>query len=420
MVKASQRRVPHWRKVGSRDWNSWQWQVRNRVTTLEELGQIIHLTEEEKEGITKVLRKYRMAITPYYASIMDPEDASCPIRMQAVPTFHESIPGRADMADPLAEDRNTVAPNLVHRYPDRVLLIVTDQCSMYCRFCTRRRLVGIVDKPRPKAEMEAAFEYIERTPAVRDVVVSGGDALLMDDDLIEGIVSRLRAAPHVEIIRIGTRTPVVCPMRITPKLVALLGKYQPIYINTHFNHPREFTPESRRACEMLVDSGIPVANQSVLLRHVNSSAIIMKNLCHELMKIRVRPYYMFQCDLSEGIEHFRTPISKGLEIIEMLRGHTSGMAVPTFVVDLPGGGGKVPVLPQYLISQNEEMMVFRNYRGLISAYRAPDDTNCSCSTEKEIAQRPHAVSTEGLARLYKGDAVSIEPKEDESPGETQT
>jgi lysine 2,3-aminomutase len=417
MNQIKTKKAPYWKKVGNSDWNSWQWQVRNRVTTLEELGQIIHLTDEEMEGISKVLRKYRMAITPYYASLMDPDDASCPIRMQAVPTFHESIPGRGDMLDPLAEDRNTVAANLVHRYPDRVLLIVTDQCSMYCRFCTRRRLVGIVDKPRPRSEMEAAFEYIEKTPSVRDVIISGGDPLIMDEENLEGIISRLRAIPHVEIIRIGTRTPVVCPMRVTPKLIKMLKKYQPIYINTHFNHPREFSPESTRALGLLVDGGLPVANQTVLLRHVNSSATIMRNLVHGLLKHRVRPYYIFQCDLSEGIEHFRTPISKGIEIMEMLRGHTSGMAVPTFVVDLPGGGGKVPVLPQYLISQNEETMVLRNFKGAISVYRGPDDFNCHCSTEDEISKLPHAVSSDGLAKLFSGERLSIEPKDcEESDG----
>ncbi|MBI5525410.1 MAG: lysine 2,3-aminomutase [Deltaproteobacteria bacterium] len=411
MAVSVSKRSPRWKGVPAKDWNDWRWQVRHRVTTLEELEAVIQLTDEERQGIAKVLKKYRMAITPYYASIMDPEDAACPIRMQAVPTFHESVPGRGDMHDPLAEDRDMVAPNLVHRYPDRALLIVTDQCSMYCRFCTRRRLVGAVDKPRPRSEMEAAFEYLERTPAVRDVIVSGGDALIMDDDRLESIVARLRAISHVEVIRLGTRTPAVCPMRVTPAVVKMLKNYQPIYVNTHFNHPKELTPEAVRACALFVDGGIPVANQAVLLRHVNSSGVIIKNLVHGLMKIRVRPYYLFQCDLSEGIEHFRTPISKGIEIMEMLRGHTSGMAVPTFVVDLPGGGGKVPVFPQYVITQNEDRLILRNYRGYFAVYKAPEDTNCDCSTENEVARRPHAVSYEGLARLFRGDKISIEPKE---------
>jgi len=409
-TKASPR-APFWKNVSLTDWNSWKWQVRNRITTLDELEKLINLTEEERGGISKVLKKYRMAITPYYASIMDPENPQCPIRMQAVPTFHESLHGRGDMHDPLAEERDMVQPNLVHRYPDRVLLIVTDQCSMYCRFCTRRRLVGIVDRPRPKSEMEAALEYIERTKTIRDVLVSGGDPFIMDDSYLESTLSRLRKIKHLEMIRIGTRTPVVCPMRITQKFARMLKKYNPIYINTHFNHPYEFTPESKKACEILVDNGIPVANQTVLLRHVNSSPVIMKNLVHELMKIRVRPYYIFQCDLSEGIEHFRTPINKGIEIIEMLRGHTSGMAVPTFVVDLPEGGGKVPVFPHYLVSMNENMMILRNYRGVYSSYMSPNDTSCQCSTEAEIAKRPNAETTGGMAPLFKCQKISIETKD---------
>lgn len=405
------KKAPRWKNATSKEWHDWMWQVRHRVTTLEELETVLRLTDEERRGIEKVLKKYRMAITPYYASIMDPEDATCPIRMQAVPTFSESVPGRGDLHDPLAEDRDMVAPNLVRRYPDRALLIVTDQCSMYCRFCTRRRLVGAVDKPRPRAEMEAAFQLLETTPAVRDVIVSGGDALIMDDAHLESIVSRLRAIKHIEVIRLGTRTPVVCPMRITPALVKMLKKYQPIYINTHFNHPREITPEAVRACELLVDGGLPVSNQTVLLRRINSSGVIIKNLVHGLLKMRVRPYYLFQCDLSEGIEHFRAPVAKGIEIMEELRGHTSGMAVPTFVVDLPGGGGKVPVSPQYAISQNEEMLILRNFRGTFAIYKGPEDTNCDCSTEAKIAKRPHAVSHDGIARLFKGDRISIEPKE---------
>jgi lysine 2,3-aminomutase len=404
-------RARRWKNVGASEWNDWKWQVRNRVTTLEELEQIIQLTEEEREGITRVLKKFRMAITPYYASLMDPEDPQCPVRMQAVPTLHESIPGRGEMADPLAEERDTVAHNLVHRYPDRALMIVTDQCAMYCRFCTRRRLVGMIDKPRPKSEVEAAFSYIENTPAIRDVILSGGDALIMDDELLEAFLKRLRAIPHVEMIRVGTRTPVVCPMRITPALARMMKRYKPVFLNTHFNHPKELTPEASRACELFVDNGTPVSNQSVLLKHVNSSPAIIKNLCHGLMKIRVRPYYLFQCDLSEGIEHFRTPISKGVEIMEMLRGHTSGMAIPTYMVDLPDGGGKVPVSPQYAVSQNDQMMVLRNFRGRFSAYHAPEDSGCWCSTEEEIGKLPHADSKEGLAALLKGEKVSISPAE---------
>ncbi len=397
--------------VTEKEWYDWQWQIRNRLTTLEDLAKIINLTREEKDGIRKVLGKYRMAITPYYSSLMDIDDPLCPIRMQAVPTILETHKSVSDLHDPLAEDRDMVAPNLVHRYPDRVLFLITDQCSMYCRFCTRRRLVGQVDKPRKLDELKKAFEYIRKNKKVRDVVISGGDPLTTSDEHIEYILKELRSIKHVEIIRIGSRTPVVLPMRITDSLVKVLKKYQPIYLNTHFNHPKEITEDSKAACERLADGGIIVSNQSVLLRRINSSYVVMKKLCHKLLQIRVRPYYIFQCDLSEGIEHFRTPVSKGFEIIERMRGHTSGLAVPTLVVDMPGGGGKVPIFPNYLISMSENATVFRNYKGFISIYHDPIERDCTCSTERDYENDHVAHSHDGIGSLFDGKKVSIEPKE---------
>jgi lysine 2,3-aminomutase len=410
-MKISTRMKNFFKGVTEKEWYDWQWQIRNRITRLEDLARIISLTEEEKEGIKKVLGVYRMAITPYYASLMDEEDPLCPIRMQAVPTIYETHKSSADLHDPLGEDRDMVVPNLVHRYPDRVLFLITDQCSMYCRFCTRRRLVGHVDKPRKKEELQAAFEYIRKNRKIRDVVISGGDPLTTSDEHIEYILKELRSIKHIEIIRLGSRTPVVLPMRITSELVKMLKKYQPIYLNTHFNHPKEITEDSRAACERLADGGIIVSNQSVLLRRINSSYVVMKKLCQQLLTIRVRPYYIFQCDLSEGIEHFRTPVSKGFEIIERMRGHTSGLAVPTLVVDMPGGGGKVPIFPNYLISMSENATVFRNYKGFISIYKEPVERDCSCPTEKDYEDDVVAQSPDGIGQLFDGKKVSIEPKE---------
>jgi lysine 2,3-aminomutase len=306
--------------------------------------------------------------------------------------------------DPLHEDEDSPVPGLTHRYPDRVLLLITDQCSMYCRHCTRRRFAGQSDSSMPSERIEKALEYIEKTTEVRDVLLSGGDALLVSDDRLEYIIKRLRAIDHVEIIRIGSRTPVVMPQRITPELCAMLKKYHPIWLNTHFNHPNEITPESTRACGMLADAGIPLGNQSVLLRGVNDCTHVMKRLVQNLVKIRVRPYYIYICDLSMGLEHFRTPVSKGIEIIESLRGHTSGYAVPTFVVDAPGGGGKTPVMPNYIISQAPGRVVLRNFEGVITTYTEPSEYHNECHCPECEKRR-----TEGVASLLNGDKLSLEP-----------
>lgn len=400
------RRKQYFPEVSDAEWNDWKWQVRNRIETLDQLKKYIDLTAGEEEGIRESLKRMRMAITPYYLSLIDPENPNDPVRKQAVPSVQELYRSAADLVDPLHEDGDSPVPGITHRYPDRVLFLITDMCSMYCRHCTRRRFAGQRDAETPKDRIDAAIEYIARTPDVRDVLLSGGDALLVEDSRLEYIIKKLRDIPHVEIIRIGTRTPVVLPQRVTPELVQMLRKYHPVWLNTHFNHSDEITVESAAACARLADGGIPLGNQSVLLRGINDCPHIMKKLVKNLVKIRVRPYYIYQCDLSVGIEHFRTPVSKGIEIIENLRGHVSGYAVPTFVVDAPGGGGKVPVMPTYLISQSPHRVVVRNYEGVISTYTEPEEytDHCSCPD----CEKDHK---EGVAALLDGQQVSIEPKD---------
>jgi lysine 2,3-aminomutase len=388
--------------VSDEDWNNWRWQFKSRITTLEELKEYLPLTKEEDDP--QILQKLRMAITPYYLSLIDPHDPWDPIRKQAVPTIHELSRSPEDLEDPLHEDVDSPTPGLTHRYPDRVLFLVTENCSMYCRHCTRRRFAGHHDMAPPQDQIDKCIDYIKETPAIRDVLLSGGDSLLISDKTLESILQKLRVIPHVEIIRIGSRTPVVMPQRITPELCDMLKKYHPIWFNTHFNHPNEITTDSKRACEMLADAGIPMGNQSVLLRGVNDCIHIMKRLVHELVKIRVRPYYIYQCDLSIGLGHFRTTIAQGIEIIEGLRGHTSGLCVPTFVVDAPGGGGKIPVMPDYTISQGHKRVVLRNFEGVITTYEEPEDYIPSCRCEVKEKQI-------GVSALLSGRKVTIEPED---------
>ena len=392
--------------VTDEQWNDWKWQVKNRIETYEELSKYFTFSPEEAEGIKKALAKFRMAITPYYLSLIDPNDLYDPIRRQCIPAGAECNIAPADLNDPLHEDEDSPAPGLTHRYPDRVLFLITDMCSMYCRHCTRRRFAGQKDDESPQDRIEKCLEYIERTPEVRDVLLSGGDALMVSDKKLEYIISRLRAIPHVEIVRIGSRTPVVCPQRITDDLCNMLKKYHPIWLNTHFNHPNEMTPEAQAAVAKLADAGIPLGNQTVLLRGVNDCVHVMKKLMHELVKNRVRPYYIYQCDLSMGLEHFRTPVSKGIEIIENLRGHTSGYAVPTFVVDAPGGGGKTPVMPTYVISQSPDKVILRNFEGVITTYTEPREYHEECHCEACEAKRR---VDEGVASLLETDRMSLEP-----------
>ena len=393
--------VELYKDVTQEQWDSWEWQVKNRIIDVETLKKIINITADEEHGINEALKMLRMGITPYYALLMDENDPKCPVRMQAVPTILETHKADSDMDDPLHEDSDSPVPGLTHRYPDRVLFLITDQCSMYCRHCTRRRFAGHNDSGAPLDKIDAAIEYIRKTPVVRDVLLSGGDALLVSDDRLEYIIKKLREIEHVEIIRIGSRVPVVMPQRITPELVNMLKKYHPIWLNTHFNHSKEVTPESTKACALLADAGVPLGNQSVLLRGINDSVSVMKKLVHDLVKIRVRTYYIYQCDLSVGIEHFRTSVSKGIEIIEGLRGHTSGFAVPTFVVDAPGGGGKIPVMPNYVLSQSPNRVILRNYEGVITTYTEPTD----------YVPMEDDVKAEGVLELLKGGKIAIEPNE---------
>lgn len=395
-------------EVTDAQWNDWKWQIKNRIETLDQLKKYVTLTPEEEDGVRLSLSTLRMAITPYYISLIDPENPHCPIRKQSIPTAAEVYQSPADLLDPLHEDEDSPTAGLTHRYPDRVLFLITDMCSMYCRHCTRRRFAGQNDCETTNERIDNAIAYIAKTPVIRDVLLSGGDALLVSDRMLESIISRLRQIPHVEVIRIGSRTPVVCPQRITDDLVNMLKKYHPIWLNTHFNHPDEITAESTEACAKLANVGIPLGNQSVLLRGINDSAEVMKALVHGLVKMRVRPYYIYQCDLSMGLEHFRTPVSKGIEIIENLRGHTSGYAVPTFVVDAPGGGGKIPVMPNYLISQTPGKVILRNFEGVITTYTEPAHYEQDDSISEPFA---HKASHEGIASLMKGEQLCLEPSQ---------
>ncbi|MGI6072022.1 MAG: lysine 2,3-aminomutase [Lachnospiraceae bacterium] len=385
-------------------WNDWHWQVQNRATCVEDLVKFgITLSEEEKNGIRKTLGKLRMAVTPYYLSLIDIVDPYDPVRKQAIPTEKELFVAPYEDADPLHEDVDSPCPGLTHRYPDRVLLLITDMCSMYCRHCTRRRFAGQHDASIEWEQIEKCIDYVRNHPEVRDVLLSGGDCLMVGDDFLERIISSLREIPHVEIVRLGSRTPVVCPQRITPELCNMLKKYHPVWLNTHFNHPNELTPEATKACAMLADAGIPLGNQSVLLAGVNDCVFVMRKLVNGLVKMRVRPYYIYCCDPSMGLSHFRTPVSKGVEIIEGLRGHTSGFCIPTFVVDAPGGGGKTPVMPDYVVSQTPHKVILRNFEGVITTYTEPkeykDECHCPVCRGEEIPVNPLT----GVAYLAHGD-----------------
>ncbi|MBI4268081.1 MAG: KamA family radical SAM protein [Chloroflexi bacterium] len=357
--------------VRREDWNNWKWQFRNRITTVEELSKFIPLSQKEKLRLKLVTAKYPLAITPYYLSLINPADPQDPVRKQAVPSFREIALSGMGFEDPLEEKRDSVCPGLVHRYPDRVLMVLTDICAMLCRHCTRKREWQNGGWVRPASEIECMLAYIRKNKAVRDVIISGGDPLTLSTQRLEEVISRIRKIEHVEIIRIGTRFPVVLPQRIDDELCAMLSKYGPIWLNTHFNHYREITPEAAAACDRLLRSGVPVSNQTVLLRGINDTVKTQLKLSHELLKIKVRPYYLFQCDEVQGTEHLHTPVQVGIRIIESMRGHTSGLAIPTFVIDLPGGGGKVPLQPNYLLSQKDDEVILRNYQGRVFTYHNP-------------------------------------------------
>ena len=354
------------------NWNDWKWQFAHRITTVQELSKIVDLTEEDKEKISQCLKLFRMAITPYYASLIDTNNPMDPVWRQAIPSIEETYPCPHDMHDPLNEEADSPVPHIVHRYPDRVLFLVTLQCSMYCRHCTRRRVVGDGDRIITEKALQKALSYIREHEEIRDVLISGGDPFTMGDEKLEHIIASIREIPHVDIIRIGTRTPVVMPMRITDEFVAMLKKYHPIWINTHFNHPNEITKEAEQACTKIVDAGIPLGNQSVLLRGINDNSQTMKELLLKLVHMRVRPYYLYQCDLSQGIGHFRTNVETGIQIMHDLTGYISGYAVPKFVIDAPNGGGKIPINYPYVISKDDKEVVMENFEGKRYHYPQPE------------------------------------------------
>ena len=390
-------------------WNEWRWQLSNRLNSLEDLAPVFELTDEERDGLSAP-DKFRVDVTPYFATLIDPNDPYCPVRRQVLPLGRELRAFTSMMEDSLAEDAHSPVPGLVHRYPDRVLMLVTTQCASYCRYCTRSRIVGDSSANFSRQEHQAQIEYIARTPQIRDVLLSGGDPLTITPKVLDRLLGDLRAIPHVEIIRVGSRVPVFLPQRIDDEFCQMIRKYHPFWINIHVNHPKEITPELREACARMADAGMPLGNQSVLLAGVNDSVHIQRMLVHELVKMRVRPYYLYQCDLVEGAGHFRTSVSKGIEIIEGLRGHTSGYAVPTYVVDAPGGGGKIPVMPNYLISYSDHKVVLRNYEGYITTYEEPEtyvkhDAG-ACAYCRNRRPEP---GQGGVHALLQGEQMWIEP-----------
>ncbi|KRO62413.1 MAG: lysine 2,3-aminomutase [Verrucomicrobia subdivision 6 bacterium BACL9 MAG-120820-bin42] len=357
-----------WGSVPLSMWQDWSWQLRNRIQTLEQLEARLNLTPEERAGTILAGKKLALGITPHFFSLIDRNDPDCPIRRQVVPRIEESVTAPDEMLDPCGEDSHMPVPGLVHRYPDRVLLLVTDRCASYCRYCTRSRVVSGAGEQELTMDLEGAFAYLEKHPEVRDVLLSGGDPLLLSDAKLSAILTRLRQIPSIEFIRIGTRIPIFLPQRITPELVAILKRHHPLWLSVHSNHPRELTQEVRGALEQLADAGIPLGNQSVLLKGVNDRSEVLKELFHKLLLCRVRPYYLYQCDLIAGSAHLRTTIREGQEIMEQLRGHTTGYAVPTYVVDGPGGGGKIPIGPSYIVGMADNRVILKNYKGDVYEY----------------------------------------------------
>jgi lysine 2,3-aminomutase len=401
------KRAPAYADISDDKWFNWRWQLSNRINTVEEFEKVVPLTDSERKALNAP-NLFRVDITPYFISLIDPNDPLDPIRKQVVPTEAEMAPFTSMMEDSLAEDRHSPVPGLVHRYPDRVLMLVTTQCASYCRYCTRSRIVGDPSATFSRAEFEMQLDYLKRTPQVRDVLLSGGDPLVLAPKILEEILGRLREIPHIEIVRIGTRVPVFMPMRITDDLTDMLQKYHPLWMNIHVNHSNEITAELAEACDRLTRAGIPLGNQSVLLAGVNDNVHIQRQLVQDLVRIRVRPYYLYQCDLVEGAGHFRTPVGKGVEIIEGLRGHTSGYAVPVFIVDAPGGGGKIPVQPNYLLSMSDHKIVLRNYEGLITTYEEPTDYHPEQAARPQF-KRPEPGQT-GLTGLLDGEQMLIKPE----------
>jgi len=398
-----------WASVPDEHWDDWRWQLSHRLNTLEQLRGVLRLTADEEAGVT-ARDRLRLDITPYLASLMDPDDPDCPVRRQVVPTSRELEAFEAMQEDSLNEEGHSPVPGLVHRYPDRVLMLVSTQCASYCRYCTRGRIVGDPRAQFGPAERDAQIRYIEATPSVRDVLISGGDPLLLAPRVLEDILRRLRAIPHVQVLRIGTRVPVFLPQRVDEELVGLLRRHHPLWMNLHFNHPKEITPEVRQACARLADAGIPLGAQTVLLAGINDCPNVMLELMRELVSLRVRPYYLYQCDEVHGAGHFRAPVGKGIEIMESLRGHTSGFAIPTFVIDAPGGGGKVPVTPNYLISRSDRRVVLRNFEGFLSTYTEPLEYQSHDPSRCPACQHRARDGQEGVAGLLAGDRLTLAPE----------
>ncbi|HCC79335.1 MAG: lysine 2,3-aminomutase [Chloroflexi bacterium GWB2_49_20] len=405
------RRAPFYADIPDEKWNDWRWQLSHRLNTVEEIEKVITLTDSERKALN-ASGLFRVEVTPYFISLIRPEDPNDPIRKQIIPTASEMVSFTSMMEDSLAEDRHSPVPGLVHRYPDRVLMLVTTQCASYCRYCTRSRIVGDPTATFSRNEFEMQIDYIKRTPQVRDVLLSGGDPLVLAPKILEEILTRLREIPHVEIVRIGSRVPVFLPMRVTQELCDMLEKFHPLWLNIHVNHPNEISQELADATNRMAKAGIPLGNQSVLLAGVNDCVHIQRKLVHDLVRIRVRPYYLYQADLVEGGGHFRTAVAKGIEIIEGLRGHTSGYAVPQFIVDAPGGGGKIPLMPNYLLSYSDHKVVVRNYEGYVTTYEEPldykphDPKTCSFCQNKRLEP-----GQTGITGLLDGDHMFIKPKD---------
>ncbi|MDD4859613.1 MAG: KamA family radical SAM protein [Dehalococcoidales bacterium] len=406
---ASTNRTRFFGNVSDRDWNDWRWQFRNRITTVDELKKVFPVSNEELAQLKLVILRYPLSVTPYYLSLINTNDPADPVRRQALPCLDEVTMGAMGMEDPLEEKRDSKVPGLVHRYPDRVLMVLTDICPMLCRHCTRKREWQHGGWVRSMAEIERMLDYIRKHKEVRDVIISGGDPLTLATSRLEEIISRIRSIEHVEIIRIGTRCPVVMPQRIDDELCTMLSKYGPIWVNTHFNHHNELTPEAARAADRLLRAGVPVNNQSVLLRGVNDSVETQLKLVRGLLRIKVRPYYLFQCDEVQGTEHLRTPVEVGIKIIEGLRGHTSGLAVPHFVIDLPFGGGKVPLQPNYVLEHNKDELLIRNYQNKLFRFRNPKgDENPDADLEAvTLTYHPNSSSMGNPMREEEPDADRV-------------
>lgn len=404
------KRAPAFADVPDEKWNDWHWQLSNRLNSVDDFEKVLKLTESETKALSSP-GLFRVDVTPYFISRIDPNDPEDPIRKQIIPNDCEIEAFTGQMEDSLAEDRHSPVPGLVHRYPDRVLMLVTTQCASYCRYCTRARIVGDPSQTFSRADFEAQIDYLKHTPQVRDVLLSGGDPLTLAPKLLEELLSRLREIEHIEIIRIGSRVPVFMPMRITSELTDMLQKYHPLWMNIHVNHPNEISKELAEAADKLTRAGIPLGNQSVLLAGVNDCTHIMRKLVQDLVRIRVRPYYLYQCDLVAGAGHFRTPVAKGIEIIEGLRGHTSGFAIPTYVVDAPGGGGKIPLMPNYQISASDHKIILRNYEGYITTYEEPqsykahESKTCSYCQNKRLEP-----GQDGISGLLDGEQMFIKPE----------